>query len=56
MCGDRLYTDIQLGVNSGVAGVLISPKKAGEIENNIATWTIPNLGVLGSWLKEAKRA
>jgi len=53
MCGDRLYTDIQLGVNSGVAGVLISPRKAEEIPDNTATWTIPDLGVLGDWLRTA---
>ena len=54
MCGDRLYTDIQLGVNSGVAGVLISPRKAEEIPDNLAVWTIPDLGVLGAWLREAQ--
>ena len=54
MCGDRLYTDIQLGVNSGVAGVLISPLKAADVPDNIATWTIPDLGVLGKWLREAR--
>ena len=52
MCGDLMYTDIQLGVNSGVATVLISPEKAEDIPGNIATWTIPDLGVLGGWLKQ----
>lgn len=53
MCGDLMYTDIQLGVNSGVATVLISPEKAEDIPGNIATWTVPDLGVLGGWLKQA---
>lgn len=54
MCGDVMYTDIQLGVNSGVATVLISPEKAEAIPDNIATWTVPDLGVLGGWLRQAR--
>lgn len=54
MCGDRLYTDIQLGVNSGVDTVLISDLPHDQIPGNIATWTMPHLGILGEYLKEAR--
>ncbi len=50
MCGDRMYTDIQLAVNAGVPGVLISPLPPEKIENNLADLTIPDLGVLGDML------
>lgn len=55
MCGDRMYTDIQLAVNSGVAGVLISSLSHEEVEGNIATYTVPHLGVLGEFMQEARR-
>lgn len=54
MCGDRMYTDIQLGVNSGVDTVLISDLPHEAIAGNIATWTVPHLGVLGEKLLEAR--
>jgi len=50
MCGDRMYTDIQLAVNAGTPGVLISPLPPGQIENNLADLTVPDLGVLGDML------
>ncbi len=50
MCGDRMYTDIQLAVNAAVPGVLISPLPHEKIENNLADLTIPDLGVLGHML------
>jgi NagD protein len=51
MCGDRLYTDIRLAVNSGVPGILISPLPHDQIEDNFAALTIPDLGVLGEMLE-----
>ncbi len=54
MCGDRMGTDIQLAVNSDVASVLISPLPHEEVPGNIATWTVPHLGILGEWLSEAR--
>lgn len=54
MCGDRMYTDIQLAVNSGVAGVLVSHLPHEQVPGNIATWTVPHLGVLGEWLSRAR--
>lgn len=50
MCGDRMYTDIQLAVNAGVPGVLINPLPHERIENNLAALTVPDLGVLGHML------
>lgn len=50
MCGDRMYTDIQLAVNAGVPGVLISPLPGEQIPDNPAAVTIPDLGVLGYML------
>ena len=55
MCGDRMYTDIQLAVNAQVYGVLISDLPHEKVPGNIATWTIPHLGVLGEWIREAER-
>ena len=55
MCGDRMYTDIQLAVNSGVASVLISDQAHEDIPGNIATWTVPHLGYLGEWLEASRK-
>ena len=55
MCGDRMYTDIQLAVNAKVYGVLISDLPHEKVPGNIATWTMPHLGILGNWIEEAKK-
>ena len=55
MCGDRMYTDIQLAVNSKVYGVLISDLPHEKVQDNIATWTMPHLGILGDWIAEAHK-
>lgn len=47
MCGDRMYTDIQLAVNAGVTGVLISSLPPERIPGNIADITVQDLGELG---------
>ncbi len=47
MCGDRMYTDIQLAANAGVTGVLISPLPHDQVPGNIADITVPDLGELG---------
>ena len=54
MCGDRMYTVIQLAVNSGVAGVLISDLAHEEVEGNIARYTVPHLGILQEYMQKAR--